>query len=80
MKDTLFDSLDFADINEQIHDNPADYIRVCDREYRSFVKKVANSIAADDNNKIVMLGKNNHRSFYRKIYQRPWQKGRDRIP
>ena len=55
MKDTLFDSLDFSDINEQIHYNPADYIRVCDREYRSFVKKVANSIAADDNNKIVML-------------------------
>ncbi len=48
-------NLQYTDINELIHTSPYDYIRSCDREYRSYIKKVANSIAADDTNKIVML-------------------------
>ena len=56
MKNFPFETtLQYTDINELIHTNAAEYIKTSDRNYRAFVKNVANSVASDDSNKIVML-------------------------
>ena len=56
MKNFPFETtLQYTDINELIHTNAAEYIKTSDRNYRAFVKNVANSVASDDRNKIVML-------------------------